>query len=100
MARNNNFTTRRTFVKQALGVTAGGLLAGRVAVAGGHLPKLDPNDPQAQSFKYTHESTTEGQLCSNCQLFKGEKEWGECAIFPGKEVAAKGWCQAWVKKAS
>ena len=25
--------------------------------------------------------------------------WGGCPIFPGKQVAGKGWCSAYVKKA-
>jgi len=25
-------------------------------------------------------------------------EWRPCAIFPGKVVAAKGYCSAWLKK--
>ena len=26
-------------------------------------------------------------------------EWRPCSLFPGKSVAADGWCSAWVKKA-
>ena len=97
--------TRRRFIGTAAGgtaaVAAGSMLAGRPAVAGGHLPKVDPNDSQAKSLKYVHESTVDGQNCFNCQLYKGgTSAWGECAIFPGKEVAGKGWCSAWVKKES
>ncbi len=95
--------SRRKFIETGAGcataVTACAILGSRLAAAGGHLPKLDPDSTQAKTFKYVHASTTDGQWCSNCQLFQGgAKEWGECAIFPGKEVAAKGWCTAWVKK--
>ena len=95
--------SRRKFFEQgavaATAATACWLLGNRLAVAGGHMPKLDPDSTQAKSFKYVHDSTTDGQMCSNCQLYQGgAKAWGECAIFPGKEVAAKGWCTAWVKK--
>ena len=38
------------------------------------------------------------QFCDNCQLYQGGDEWGPCSIFPGKAVAAKGWCNAWVPK--
>ncbi|MGH8675153.1 MAG: high-potential iron-sulfur protein, partial [Burkholderiales bacterium] len=42
-----------------------------------------------------------GQSCANCTHFQGKANdpWGPCAIFPGKQVAAKGWSSAWVKKA-
>jgi len=38
------------------------------------------------------------QFCHNCQLYKAGSEdgWGACAIFPGKQVNAQGWCNAWV----
>ena len=41
------------------------------------------------------------QFCSNCLLFNGGKETteaqGPCTLFPGKAVAAKGWCNSWAK---
>jgi hypothetical protein len=41
------------------------------------------------------------QLCSNCALYQGKADdkAGGCPLFAGKQVAAKGWCSAWVKKA-
>lgn len=68
--------------------------------AGGH-NKVDPNDPQAKALSYVHESPNANTVCANCQLYTGAANtaWGPCAIFPGKEVAADGWCSAWVKKA-
>ena len=76
------------------------LIAGR-ATAGGHLPKVDPNDAQAKVLSYVHESPKADNICANCQLYSGATDaaWGGCTIFPGKEVAAGGWCSAWVKKA-
>lgn len=105
MDRKTEPTTRRSFLGQVAGATvvvaASGLMVGRTALASGHLPKLDPNDPTAQALAYTHQSTTDGSMCKNCQFFKGgEKAWGECAIFPGKEVNAQGWCKSWFAKAS
>lgn len=101
MANTTKQSSRRCFLAQAGGaaaIAATGLL-GRRAVAGGHLPKVDPADAQAKALGYVVESTTEGQTCSNCQLYKGgDKAWGECSIFPGKEVAGQGWCKSWVKK--
>ena len=42
-----------------------------------------------------------GASCANCQLYQGKagSPSGPCPIFPGKQVAAKGWCSAYVKKA-
>lgn len=42
-----------------------------------------------------------GQTCANCQLYApdGGKPSGGCALFYGKDVLAKGWCNAWEKKA-
>jgi hypothetical protein len=41
------------------------------------------------------------QHCGNCALFQGKASDASaaCAIFPGKQVAGKGWCSAWAKKA-
>jgi len=65
------------------------------------LPPLDPDNPQAKALEYVHASANPDQLCKNCQLYTGKEgaEWGPCAIFPGKGVAANGWCKSWVKKA-
>ena len=102
MSRKTTPTTRRGFLGQIAGATvivaASGLVVGRAAVAG-DLPQLDPNDATAQALAYTHQSTTDGQTCSNCQLFQGgDAAWGPCAIFPGKEVNAQGWCKSWFAK--
>lgn len=63
-------------------------------------PQLDESDPQAQALGYVHQSATDGQTCSNCQLYQGEagSEWGPCAIFPGKSVNANGWCKSWIEQ--
>ena len=76
------------------------LIASRSAAAA-EGPKVDPNDAQAKALSYTHESPKAENHCSNCQLYSGaaDASWGPCAIFPGKQVAAGGWCSAWVKKA-
>ena len=101
-------TSRRGFVKGALGVVAAvpvaAVLRGRDALAQ-DLPKLTEDDPQAQALSYVHdasksETAGEGQNCSSCQLYTGgDAEWGPCSIFPGKAVSAKGWCATWVQRA-
>ena len=93
--------------RQLLGYTAAGFaalpalsLTKRLAIAA-EVPKVDPSDPQAKALAYVHQSPEPAQNCANCQLYQGsaDSEWGPCVIFPGKEVAAKGWCSAWVKQA-
>lgn len=42
-----------------------------------------------------------GQTCANCRLYApdGNKPSGGCALFYGKDVLAKGWCNVWEKQA-
>jgi hypothetical protein len=99
---------RRTFVVQ-LGVGCSALAGGKVAFAQAN--KVNPTDAQAAALGYVEDTTkvdakkfpkhTKDQLCNNCQLFQGKAAdaWGGCGLFPGKQVAGKGWCSAWVKKA-
>ena len=91
-------------------VAAGTVLGSRRAAAA-EPPKLDEKDAQAQALGYRHDATKvdrkkfatyqTGQACANCQQFQGKAgaDWAPCTIFQGKEVNAKGWCSAWVKKA-
>ena len=101
-------STRRKFVMQVIGVGATLAAAQRTAQAA---PKVDEADPQAQALGYRADTTkvdakkyprhVDAQKCSTCQLFQGKTgdAAGGCPIFAGKEVAANGWCNSWVKKA-
>jgi len=68
--------------------------------------KMDPEDPMAKALKYVEDATQfegrgdESAVCDNCIHYSGEAgaEWGPCALFQGKLVAAKGFCTAWVQK--
>ena len=83
---------------------------GIAATASAQPKRVDENEQQAQALGYKHDvakvdkakfkNFQPGQLCSNCNLFKGAESaaWGPCDIFAGREVNAKGWCTAWVKK--
>ncbi len=100
-------TNRRTFIVQ--------LAVGSTALAAAHQAQAQAavaeTDPQAVSLGYKADATkvdkakfpkfAAGQLCNNCSLYQGKASdaMGGCAIFPGKQVAGKGWCSAWVKKA-
>jgi len=73
--------------------------------------KVDEKDPQAVALAYVADATkvdkkkypkyAAGQICANCALYqaKATDAWGGCPLFAGKQVAGKGWCSAWVKKA-
>ena len=89
-------------------LAAGGALLTTAAQA---KAKLDEKSPQAVALGYFEDATKTdatkfpkykaGQLCNNCSLYQGKvtDEWGGCPLFAGKQVAGKGWCNAWVKKA-
>lgn len=93
--------TRRqllSFSAVVIGVSPMLAVTQRIANAA-EAPKVDPNAPQARALSYVHQSPDSGRKCANCQLYKGGSDaaWGPCAIFPGKQVAAEGWCSAWVR---
>ena len=97
--------TRRTFM---ITVAAAGAALTTVAQA---QAKVDEKDPQAVALGYVADATktdtkkypkyAAGQHCANCSLFQGKATdaAGGCPLFAAKQVAGKGWCSAWVKKA-
>lgn len=97
--------TRRTFL---MTLAAGSSLLATGAYGQG---KLDEKDPQAVALGYVADATktdkkkypkyAAGQVCSNCVLFQGKPAdaAGGCPLFGTKQVAGKGWCSAWAKKA-
>ncbi len=104
---------RRRFIKVAVigaaTIPFAGMLASQSAFAS-DLPKLEEDNAQAVALGYVHDTNavdqgrypqhTAEQNCANCNLIQGAdgEEWRPCAIFPGKAVAADGWCAAWVRK--
>ncbi len=96
--------TRRIFM---IGVAAGGAA---VALGSRAQSMVDEKDPQAMALGYLADSSkvdakkfpkhAATQLCSNCALYQGKASdaAGGCPLFAGKQVAGKGWCNAWVKK--
>jgi hypothetical protein len=100
-------TSRRQFIQIVPVAGAAALLAaaGNVQAA-----MVDENDAQAKALGYVADAArvdkgkykqfAAGQNCGNCALYQGgSAPAGKCALFPGKEVAAKGWCSAYAKKA-
>jgi hypothetical protein len=71
---------------------------------------LSEQDPQAKALGYVADANKvdgksnptfkSGQACSNCLQLTGTagESLRPCNLFPGKTVAAAGWCKAWTKK--
>lgn len=102
---------RRKFIQLSAVAAAGCFVqSGRQARAA-DLPHLTADDPMGQAMKYTDDASSvdpstrnnpaADQSCANCALIQGNDgdEWRPCQIFPGKAVAAKGWCSVWAPKA-
>ncbi len=110
--KHNRFNTgRRDFLKAGSLAVVSAAIAGSAGDAGAQTARLDEKDAQAQSLGYKHDATkvdkakfpkyVAGQNCASCTFYQGKPTdaWGGCPIFAGKQVAAKGWCSAYVKKA-
>ena len=100
-------TERRVFLLQTITIGLGTVLATQASAQA----MLAESDSQALALGYKADATkvdkakqpkyTSGQLCSNCALFQGAPSAAAagCPLFVGKQVAAKGWCSAYAKKA-
>ena len=103
-------STRRHFIRLAA-LSGAAALSYRQAGAA-DAPVLDEKDPQAVALGYVSDAArvdkakypkyAAGQACSNCQLYQAKTAvpMAPCALFGGKQVAAKGWCSAYAKKAA
>ncbi len=102
---------RRKFIQLSAVAAAGCFVAPSRQAQAGDLPQLSVDDPMAAAMKYTHDASTVDpasrnnpaavQNCANCALVQGNDgdAWRPCQIFPGKAVAAAGWCSVWAPKA-
>jgi len=111
MRQNRINTGRRSFLKAGSLAVVSAAIAGSAGNAAAQAARVDEKDAQAQSLGYKHDATkvdktkfpkyVAGQTCANCTLYQGKPTdaWGGCPIFAGKQVAGKGWCSAYVKKA-
>jgi hypothetical protein len=120
---NKPEVTRRRFLAQvAIAVPVGAALldaavisaasAQPAATAPAALPKLEVTDPSAKALLYVEDAAkvdrknplaarfAAGQDCATCSQIQGKAgdAYRPCAIFPGKLVAAKGWCSVWAAK--
>ena len=99
---------RRRFLKLAGGAAAAAAvlaaLPKRVMAALPHLSAA--SNATAKALKYVEDDTKAGpphkpgQDCSKCVHFQGKAgdKYGPCAIFPGFDVNAKGWCSGFQAK--
>ena len=100
--------TRRNAIK-AGGAALATLIIARSVEADNHI--LSPTDPTATALgyyedaskvdvnKWTRKAVPGGdqQMCSSFSLYSSvDPTHGNCSIFPGKQVAAAGWCNAWI----
>lgn len=100
--------TRRQFLKTAI-VAGAAVMAGSVVrPLFADEPHLTVADPTAKAMDYVEDATTSkntlykpGSICANCQLYSGSATgYGNCQLFPGKLVNARGWCTSYTRKAS
>lgn len=100
-------SNRREFVAH-IGLGASALVTGSVFAA---KPMLSETDASAVGLGYKADASkvdkakfpkfAAGQNCITCALYqaKAGDAAGGCPLFSGKQVAGKGWCSAFVKKA-
>ncbi|CAB3770887.1 high-potential iron-sulfur protein [Paraburkholderia solisilvae] len=101
-------SSRRTFLITSIGAVSA-LALSREALA--DAPKVAESDPTAQALGYKMDASkvdkakfakyAAGEECDNCSFFQGKPTdaFAPCPMFAGKQVAAKGWCSAYNKKA-
>lgn len=108
---------RRRFLMVGAGAVAAVPLCtvlGSLKAYADELPRLEESNAQAVALGYKHDAASvdtqkypkragdagASQFCRNCNLYQaaGDAEWGPCSIFPGKSVAGRGWCNAWVPR--
>lgn len=96
---------RRRFLGGVVATAALIPLASLAVAEAADLPHLSPGAPTAKALDYVEDATTsksatykKGHECANCALYQGDRKaaWGPCAVFPGKDVDAKGWCTSYV----
>jgi hypothetical protein len=104
-------TSRRQLLKNVLLATPIGLCAvrGPGALAAAPRTPLDEQDATAKALGYRQDARSvdaqaypawrRGQSCSTCALVEfGTARLRGCSLFPGKLVAAGGWCSGWQQR--
>ena len=97
MKDKNHDKSRRAILKGLVGIPV--LAFAGFQSTSSYAAMLSVDDPTAKALAYTEKSTVAGQTCANCMLYQGgTAASGACAIFPGKDVAAAGYCKSWAAK--
>lgn len=108
MSQSTQASNRRRFIKVTVSSLAAAPFANALLSGAAQAQTmLSEADPQATALGYKADATKAAArkdataTCANCNFFSGKPGAadGPCAIFPGKNVHAKGWCTAWAKKA-
>lgn len=101
--------TRRRFACNVL-VGAGTIMILPLRQALAALARAEETDETAVALGYKHDTKkvdakrypkhAATQRCVNCGLWQGAAAdpWAGCAMFGRKQIAADGWCTAWVAK--
>lgn len=96
--------TRRQTLKQ---LALAGLASTLARTASAEDPHLQPNEAKAKELGYLEDASkvdakkfpafAPGQSCENCLQLQGKEgaAYRPCTLFPGKLVAAAGWCSGW-----
>ena len=112
MSKPVSIENRRQFLKFAIVGAVAAPLAARLIVQpafAADLPPLELDNPTAKALGYVEDHTKTDvkkhpnykpdQDCLNCKFYGGGEPRGTCTLFPGKSVAAKGWCASHLMKA-
>lgn len=109
MKTYHNSASRRHFIKVSLaGVAALQMTGASPSLAAAELPHLDEADATAKALSYAHDAAAvstelradKTHVCASCRFYTNAADaWGPCSLFPGKAVAATGWCKGWVARA-
>jgi hypothetical protein len=104
--------SRRRFLRNAAVAFPVGVVVLESTASAQDIPHVAVDDPTAKALGYIEDATkvdktnpinakyAEGQTCANCIQVQGEAgaAWRPCNLFPGKLVAAAGWCSVWTMK--
>ena len=106
MSQPDSFTQRRRFLQAVSAATVAAALP--LSAGAEELPALSADDPTAKALGYVEDGAKAdaarfpahkaGQDCLGCNFYQGKAARGPCSLFPGKSVAGKGWCSAFVAR--
>jgi len=103
----SDVVSRRVFMMRSAAAGCAALAAPGIVRAATH---VEESDEAAVALGYRHDTKQvdaarwpkhqASQHCANCAFFQGAAtdEWAGCAMFGRKQIAAKGWCNAWAPK--